>query len=101
MTAYLVVEIEVTDKAAYEQYRSAAQSSLASLGGGRIIIRGGTDGTGKTEAVEGGWMPQRFVVVEFPDMAHAKEFYYSEGYQRALKLRQASSRSKAMFIEGE
>lgn len=102
MTAYLVVEIEVTDKEAYEKYRSAAQSSLASLGGGgRIIIRGGTDGTGKTESVEGGWMPQRFVVVEFPDMEHARKFYYSEDYQRALKLRQASSRSKAMFIEGE
>lgn len=102
MTAYLVVEIEVTDKDAYERYRSAAQSTLAQLGGGgRIIIRGGKDGTGKTESVEGGWLPQRFVVVEFPNIEQAKKFYYSDDYQRALKLRQASSRSKAMFIEGE
>ena len=102
MSAYMIVEIEVTDKEAYEKYRASAQSTLAKLGGGgRIIIRGGKDGTGATESIEGNWLPQRFVVVEFPDIEQAKKFYYSDDYQAALKLRQASSRSKAMFIQGE
>ena len=102
MSVYMVVEIEVTDKVAYAGYRSAAQSVLAALGErGRIIIRGGTDGTGKTVSLEGGWMPERFVVVEFKDMATARGFYDSPEYQQALKIRQASSRSKAFFVEGE
>jgi len=100
MPAYLVVEIEVTDKEGYERYRPAAQAALAKLGsGGRIIIRGGAVGPDTTESVEGGWSPERFVVVEFPDMAAAKRFYHSEEYQAALKLRQASSRSKALLID--
>lgn len=102
MPVYLVVEIEVTDKEAYQLYRTKAQAVLAKLGaGGRIIIRGGRDGTGKTETLEGGWMPERLVVVEFPDMESARSFYFSEEYQTALKMRQSSSRSKAVFIEGE
>ncbi len=102
MPAYMVVEIEVTDQKAYALYRPAAQAVLAKLGGsGRIIIRGGKDGTGKTESLEGGWMPERFVVIEFPDMARAKAFYYSPEYQETLKMRVGSSRSKAIFVEGE
>ena len=46
-------------------------------------------------------MPERLVVVEFPDMESARRFYFSEEYQAALKMRQSSSRSKAVFIEGE
>ena len=102
MPAYMVVEIEVTDQEAYARYRPAAQSVLATLGGsGRVIIRGGKDGSGKTESLEGGWMPERFVVIEFPDMERAKGFYYSAEYQEALKMRMGSSRSKAFFVEGE
>ena len=102
MAAYLVVEIEVTDKAAYENYRSEANKVLGSLQGrGKIIIRGGSEGTGFTETLEGDWRPQRFVVVEFPTMDEARGFYFSPEYQAALKLRQASSRSKAFFVEGE
>ena len=102
MPVYLVVEIEVTDKEAYALYRSTAQAVLAKLGGGgKIIIRGGRDGTGKTESLEGGWMPERLVVVEFPDMERARSFYYSAEYQAALAMRQKSSRSKAIFVDGE
>jgi uncharacterized protein (DUF1330 family) len=102
MPAYMVVEIEVTDKEAYALYRPAAQAVLAQLGGsGRVIIRGGKDGSGKTESLEGGWMPERFVVIEFPDMQSAKAFYHSVQYQEALKMRMASSRSRAFFVEGE
>jgi uncharacterized protein (DUF1330 family) len=102
MTTYLVVEIEVTDPDLYAEYRAAAQSALADLGGGgRIIIRGGRAGTAKTESVEGDWNPERFVVVEFPTEEAARSFYYSERYQEALKLRLASSRSKAMLITAQ
>lgn len=102
MTVYMVVEIEVTDPDGYARYQPAARAALAQLGGkGRVIIRGGRDGTGKTESLEGDWMPERFVVVEFPDKAAADGFYYSPQYQEVLKLRLQSSRSKAFFVEGE
>lgn len=102
MTVYMVVDLEVTDPEAYARYQPAARAALARLGGsGRVIIRGGRDGSGKTESLEGGWMPERFVVVEFPDRAAADAFYFSDEYQSVLKLRLASSRSRAFFVEGE
>src|SRR5688572_10872510 len=99
MPTYLVVEIEVTDPVVYAEYRALAQSALADLGGGgRIVIRGGHAGTDRTEVLEGGWNPERFVVVEFPTYEAAHSYYFSERYQEALKVRLASSVSKAMFI---
>lgn len=99
MATYLVVEIEVTDHAMYAEYRALAQTALADLGGGgRIIIRGGHAGTDTTETLEGGWDPERFVVVEFPTEQAARDYYFSERYQAALRVRLASSVSKAMFI---
>ncbi|MEO8857787.1 MAG: DUF1330 domain-containing protein [Burkholderiaceae bacterium] len=102
MTVYMVVELEVTDPEAYARYQPEARAALARLGGrGRVIIRGGKDGSGKTETLEGDWMPERFVVVEFPDKSAAESFYYSTEYQEVLQLRLSASRSKAFFVEGE
>ena len=94
MAGYLIVEVEVTDPKAYEDYRPLAGASIARHGG-KFLVRGG-----KTETLEGGWAPKRIVVVEFPSVEAAKKFYNSEDYQEALKLRLAASRSKAILIEG-
>ena len=100
---YLVFEIEVSDHEAYEAYRKEARKALDEIGGGgRLLIRGGTlFPNAVTETIEGTWMPERFVVVEFPSREAAKEYYYSDTYQRVLKLRQASSTSRALMITPE
>ena len=100
---YLVFEIEVTDHEAYEAYRKEARKALEEIGGGgRLLIRGGTLCPGAiTETIEGDWMPERFVVVEFPSREAAQEYYYSDTYQEVLKLRQASSTARALMITPE
>lgn len=40
MSAYLVVEIEVTDAEVYEKYKELAPASIAAYGG-RYLVRGG------------------------------------------------------------
>jgi uncharacterized protein (DUF1330 family) len=94
MAAYLIVEVEVTDPVAYEAYKPLAGASVARHGG-KFIVRGG-----KTQSMEGGWDPKRIVVLEFPSMDAAKAFYDSPDYQEALKIRLATSRSKAILVEG-
>lgn len=100
---YLVFEIEVTDHEAYEEYRKAARKVLDEAGGGgKLLIRGGTlFPNAVTETLEGTWMPERFVVVEFPSREAAKEYYFSDTYQNVLKLRQASSTARALMITPE
>ena len=94
MTAYVVVDIEVTDPIAYEGYKKAAAESIASMGG-RYLTRGG-----KTEVLEGTWTPKRFVIIEFPSMKQLKEWYASPGYAPLLALRKMSTKTNLIVSEG-
>ena len=94
MPAYLIAEIEVTDPAAYEDYRKLTPAAIARYGG-RFLVRGG-----KVETREGGWSPQRLIVVEFPSLEQARAFYDSPEYAPALAIRKRAARSRLLFVEG-
>jgi uncharacterized protein (DUF1330 family) len=91
---YLVVELEITDQAAYDRYKEAA-SPLVPGWGGQVLAA-----NGRTQSLEGGWTPPGFVMVEFPSFQAASDFYHSRDYQEHLQLRLASTRSRAFLIEG-
>lgn len=94
MPAYLIADIQVTDAAAYDEYRPLAAASIARFGG-RFIVRGG-----KVDLLEGEPQPERIVVIEFPDADTAHRWYRSEEYQAALKIRQTASRGRVFLVEG-
>ncbi len=94
MPAYVVVEIEVHDPARYDDYKKLAPPSIAAYGG-KYIARGG-----KTEALEGGWAPQRLVILEFPSLELAKKWHDSQEYRAARELRNQTAKSKMVAIEG-
>ncbi len=94
MPAYLIAEVDVTDNAAYEEYRKLTPGAIAAHGG-RFIVRGG-----KVESKEGGWTPARIVVVEFDSMEQARKFYDSPEYAPALAIRKAASKSRLILVEG-
>jgi uncharacterized protein (DUF1330 family) len=93
-TGYLIFEIEVTNQEEYDRYKEMAGPVLERHGG-RFLVR-----NGRYETLEGGWTPPRFFVVEFDSYQAARDFYFSQAYQAALGQRLASSRSKAILIEG-
>ena len=88
MSAYLIGEIEVTDPAAYEDYRKQVLAVVTQYGG-RFLVRGG-----KVDPKEGGWNPKRIVVLEFPSMAQAQKWYGSPEYAPLIKLRQKAGEGK-------
>ncbi len=94
MTAYVIAEIEVTDPAAYEEYRKQVPAVNAKYGG-KFLARGG-----KAETLEGGWSPKRVVVVEFPSMEQALKWYRSADYAPLIKLRQKASKGRIILVEG-
>jgi uncharacterized protein (DUF1330 family) len=94
MSAYAIAEIEVTDPAAYEDYRRQVPAVVQKYQG-KFIVRGG-----KVDPREGGWTPSRIVVVEFPSMAQAQKWYDSPEYAPLIKLRQKASRGKLILVEG-
>ena len=94
MAAYVIGEIEVTDPAAYEEYRRQVLP-VVTKHGGRFVVRGG-----RIESMEGGWQPKRFVVVEFPSMERALGWYRSPEYAPLIELRKRASRGKLIIVEG-
>ena len=94
MPAYFVAELETTNLAGMEPYRSAVPATIAQYGG-RYLTRGGT-----AELIEGGPEPKRIVILEFADRAAAKRWYDSPEYQKILPIRLATSTGRAFIVEG-
>jgi uncharacterized protein (DUF1330 family) len=94
MSAYVIAEIEITDPAAYEEYRKLVPATIAKYGG-TYLVRGGA-----VETKEGGWTPKRLAVLEFASMDQARKWYHSPEYAPVLALRLKAARSKLLLVEG-
>jgi uncharacterized protein (DUF1330 family) len=94
MAAYIVVQVDVHDPVAYEEYRKGVLATLAPYDG-KFLVRGG-----KWETIEGDWNPGRFVILEFPTVERAKEWYSSPEYAAILGIRLANSDSKMIVVQG-
>ncbi len=94
MSAYVIGEIEVTDPTVYEEYRRRVLPVITQYGGA-FIVR-----AGNVEPLEGGWTPKRVVVIEFPSMQQANEWYNSPEYAPLIKLRQQAATGKLIVVEG-
>jgi uncharacterized protein (DUF1330 family) len=94
MPAYLLASLQITDPVAFEDYRSRVPAVIAAHGG-RYLVRGGS-----VEALEGVAPGNRYVIVEFPDMARLKAFYRSPEYQPLVELRNRAAISTLLAIEG-
>ena len=94
MPAYLISQIDVHDPVGYEEYRKLVSPSLAKYGG-KFIARGG-----KIDVLEGDWSPRRVVICEFESIERARQWYESEEYRPAMKIRQQTSTAKIIVVEG-
>ncbi|MDX5420536.1 MAG: DUF1330 domain-containing protein [Hymenobacteraceae bacterium] len=94
MPAYIIVEVEVTDPATYEDYKKLTPGSLKPFDG-KFIVRGGA-----TELLEGDQEPNRIVILEFPTMDKAKAWWSSEEYAPAKAIRQSASNTRMIAVEG-
>ncbi len=61
---------------------------------GRFLVHGA-----KAEVLEGDWHGS-VVVLEFPDLEHARAWYSSPGYQQILPLRTKNADSTVIFVDG-
>jgi uncharacterized protein (DUF1330 family) len=94
MTTYLIAEIEVTDPAAFEEYRAGVPAVIARYGGS-YLVRGG-----ELETLESDWQPSRITVLAFPDRAALKRFYDSDDYRDLKALRIKSTNSRVICVDG-
>lgn len=94
MAAYVIVDVSIHDPAAYEDYKKLTPSAIAAYDG-KFIVRGG-----QTETLEGEWQPERIVVLEFPTVERAKEWWDSNLYAEPKVIRQRAATSRMIVVPG-
>jgi uncharacterized protein (DUF1330 family) len=94
MAAYVIVEVDVTDPEGYEEYKAPAAANVHASGG-RYLVRGG-----KTEVLEGDWQPKRLVVLQFESVEAAKAWWHSEEYAPLKEIRQRTTNTRMIVVEG-
>jgi uncharacterized protein (DUF1330 family) len=94
MPAYIIVEVKITDTEKYEEYKKLTPSSIAAYDG-KFIVRGG-----ETENLEGDWQPERIVILEFPNVDRAEQWWNSIEYAPAKSIRQKSATTKMILVKG-
>jgi uncharacterized protein (DUF1330 family) len=94
MSAYVIVDITVTDPDQFEVYKRMAPETIA-LYGGRYLARGLP-----TETLEGDWTPTRLVILEFDSVERAKAWWDSQEYRDAKQLRHQTARSQMIVVPG-
>ena len=94
MAAYLIARVNVHDPDGYEAYKTKASAAITAHGG-QYLVRGGT-----LEVLEGQDAGGRLVIVKFADMETARNFYNSDAYQEAVKLRAPVSDGTFVIVDG-
>ena len=94
MAAYVIVEVTITDPVEYEDYKKLTPAAIAAYDG-KFVVRGA-----QTICLEGDWNPERIVVLEFPSVERAKEWWTSDIYTAAKTIRQRAATTKMIVVEG-
>jgi len=94
MAAYMSIRIKVDDPAQLKPYQEVAPSIIKKYNG-KIIVRGG-----ETVTLEGTEEKRRIVIIEFKNIDEAKQFYNSEEYKSAIKLRKNIAEFEIIAIDG-
>ena len=94
MPAYVIADIDVHNPDTYQEYAALVQATLDPFGG-RFLVRGGP-----SETLEGDWQPRRVVVLQFPSAGHARGWYESPDYVKAMEIRHGASTGSLILAEG-
>jgi uncharacterized protein (DUF1330 family) len=93
MAGYVIANVVWKDSESLAVYKRLMPSSVEKYGG-RFLVRGGS-----TEILEGEWSPA-LVVIEFPTVEKARQWYSSDEYRPALEIRQRSADNELLIVEG-
>ena len=93
MAAYTIGRVDIHDEENYKKYAEIATEAIKKFGG-EILVRGGEafqlEGEGR----------KRNVIIKWPNMKTAKEFCYSDMYQKALTYGTKAAVRDYTLVEG-
>jgi uncharacterized protein (DUF1330 family) len=89
---YVIITEDIKDPEGMKEYAKLAGGTM----GAAKVLSVDT----KAEVLEGAWHGTQTVLLEFESVEAAKEWYYSDQYQAAVKLRQAAADCNGVILTG-
>jgi len=89
---YVILTEDVKDPAKFAEYGKLAGQTMGSA---KVLSFGPA-----AETIEGEWHGSQTVLLEFESVDAAKEWYYSDAYQEAAKIRQSAAECNGVIVSG-
>jgi uncharacterized protein (DUF1330 family) len=94
MKGYLVLDLSIKVLEGFMEYAEKIPAFIDKHGG-RYIVQGVVP-----EKLEGNWIPERLVILEFPSTERAKDFLADPEAQDLFALRHKTTDSQLVLAEG-
>ena len=89
---YVIITEDIKDQEGMAEYAKLASQTMANA---KVLAFGPA-----AETLEGQWHGTQTVLLEFESVEAAKEWYNSDEYQAAAKLRQAAADCNGVIVSG-
>lgn len=93
MPALFIARVDITDRGTYSQYLQAVPAIISKYNG-KAIVR-----TEQSLTLEGTEEKRRIIILEFPTVEKAREFYDSEEYRKARSIRENAAVGEIIIVE--
>ena len=94
MSVYLVVQIDIRDRAGYELYVEMSHPTLVDIDYKVLAL------DDHAEVLEGEWPATRTALIEFPDQEAFRKWWDLPAYREAAEVRLAATRCNTALIHG-
>lgn len=94
MAAYLISDGDVTDPALFAEFADGILPVMEAHNG-KYLVRGGA-----TQVVGGNWTPHRLVIIEFESLEQLQALIDSPEYIELAEVRDRSSNSNTIIVDG-
>ena len=88
---------EITDQAAFAEFRERAPA-VVEAHGGRFLVRGGRRMS--YSVVQGDWTPHRVIVIEFESVERATSWWNSAAHTELRAIADRCSNTATTIVEG-
>lgn len=94
MTVYVIAQLKITDRAAYDRYQARFFEVFRQFNG-RLLAA-----DEQPAVIEGDWGRDKLVMMSFPDEASFRAWEQSPGYQEISRDRQAGAQAVVLLVKG-
>jgi uncharacterized protein (DUF1330 family) len=94
MTVYILAQLTIDDRVAYDKYQSRFMEVFKPFGGTVLAV------DDQVKTIEGNWPHTRFVLASFPDEAAFRAWWDSPAYRAIVKDRWAASNGVIVLAQG-